>query len=75
MSDFHDRIELIRRILYLCRLAQEGKQWARAEMRVEVKRLREAYGTRYMTPDELATRMFEHNRKKKEERALQGSKE
>ena len=64
MSEFHDRIDLMRRILELCRLAQEGKPWARAEMRVEVARLKEAYGVRYRTPEELAKAMYEHNRKK-----------
>ena len=68
MSEFRERVELLRRILELCRLAQEGKPWARAEMRMEVARLRAAYASRDMAAAELAQRMAEHNRKRKAER-------
>jgi hypothetical protein len=64
MSEFRERAELLRRILELCRLSQEGKPWAYAEMKVELARLKEAYACRYMTPAELAKAMYEHNRKK-----------
>jgi hypothetical protein len=66
MSEFRERAELLQRILELCRLAQEGKPWARPEMRMEVARLREAYAARDMTAAEVARRMTEYNRKKQD---------
>ena len=68
MSEFRDRMALIQRIIELCRLAQEGKSWARAEMKMELARLKEAYPYRVMTPEELARRMGEANRRQREPR-------